>query len=66
MLNIQIMNNFMIACVLLNISKNNSGLKGLFSLPVFLFFILEKVHYMNIHPITLFVCSVKSRIKYYT
>ena len=25
-LNIQIMNNFMIACVLLNISKNNSGL----------------------------------------
>ena len=24
-----IMSNFMIACVLLNISKNNSGLKGL-------------------------------------
>ena len=34
------MSNFMIACVLLNISKNNSGLKGLMNIRTYIY-----IHY---------------------
>ena len=40
-----------------NIIHNLNDTRGCYLVCLFLFFILEKVYFMNIYPIHLFVCS---------